>query len=67
MGCVSWVGSVVKAAIGEGPARGVCGRRETGGQLQLLWRLVVGIVGAIGLQQSMPLEFAKVVAKWLRA
>jgi hypothetical protein len=63
MECVSRVRSMVEAAIGEGTAEALVEEQEQEGKLNAFGGWSVGVAGAIALQQSMPLEFAEVVAK----
>ena len=59
MGCVSWVRSMVEAAIGEGTAEALVEEQEQEGNLNAFGGESVGVAGAIALQQSMPLELRR--------
>jgi len=56
MGCVSWVGRVVKAAVGQGTAEALVEEQEQEGHLNAFGGEPVGISGAIALQQIVPLQ-----------
>jgi hypothetical protein len=58
---VSWVGSVVKAAVGQGTAEALVEEQKQECDLNAFWSEPVGIVGAIALQQTVPPEFAQIV------
>ncbi len=54
--CVSWVGSVVKAAVGEGTAESLVEEQEQEGYLNAFEGEPVSVAGTIALQQAVPLE-----------
>ncbi len=55
VGCVSWVGSVVKAAVGQGTAKALMEEQKQERPLNTFGGEPVGIAGAIALQQTVPL------------
>jgi hypothetical protein len=54
---------MVEAAIGEGTAEALVEEQEQEGKLNAFGGESVDVAGAIGLQQSMPLEFAEVATQ----
>ena len=61
MGCVIWIGSVVKAAVGQGAAEALVEEQKQERHLNAFGGEPVGIAGAIALQQTVALQFAQVV------
>ncbi len=53
---MSWVGSVVKAAVGEGTAESLVEEQEQEGYLNAFEGEPVSVAGTIALQQAVPLE-----------
>ena len=49
VGSVSWVGSVVKAAVGQGTAEALVEEQKQECDLNAFWSEPVGIAGAIAL------------------
>jgi len=58
VGCVNWVGRVVKAAVGQRAAKALVEEQKQECHLNPFEGELVGISGAIALQQTVPLEFA---------
>jgi hypothetical protein len=67
VGCVSWVGSVVKAAVGQGTAETLVEEQKQEGNLNTFGGEPVGIAGAMAFEQGVPLQFAEIVAELVEA
>ena len=63
VGCVSWVGGVVKAAVGQGTAETLVEEQKQERHLNPFGGEPVGIAGAIALQQTVALQFAQIIAQ----
>ena len=63
VGCVTWLGSVVKATVGQGAAEALVEEQEQESHLNAFGGQAVGVVGAITLEQSVSFEFAQIVAE----
>jgi hypothetical protein len=62
-GCPTWIRSVVEAAVGEGTAKAFVKEQKQERHLDSFGGEVVGIAGAVALEQTVALEFAQIVAQ----
>src|ERR1700691_42776 len=67
VGGVSWIGSVVKAAVGQGTAETLVEEQKQERYLNPFGGEPVGIAGAIALEQTVALKFAQIVAELVEA
>ena len=56
---VMGVGTVVKAAVGEGAAKPFVEEQKEQGNLNPFWGETVGVAGAVTLQQAVPLSLRR--------
>ena len=63
IGFLGFVGFVVKAAVGQWPAKFLVKEKEQQGHLDTLIGKKVGVASAIALDQAMGFQFAQIVTK----
>jgi hypothetical protein len=62
-GCLSWIRSVVVAAVGQRTAKAFVKEQKEECHLDAFGGEEVGIAGAVALEQTVALEFAQIVAQ----